>query len=389
MTRLVHEEKTAWLLEEGPEPDCTIQSQFSLLRNISDFPFPCRSTDDEKQAVEDRVRATVERLGLFEGGCYVSLLSADPLEARYWAERGLLSLDMLRGSGPRGLYISNDQSLGLSINGSDHLCLTGLAAGFQMYDIWMRLNQIDDALASQLNLAYSKQYGFLTSALNQCGTGVRATALACLPCLTMEGKVGTLAQYMRQRKHALRGVRPGMSRLAPQKRVVAGVQRDAGHTMEGLYRDPADAVVTDVSEAAGDLYLLSHTTTMGPSEPEMAFCLRHVLKEIIGRERTAREALRETAAPRLDDRVMRALGLAQNARLLGYAEGLELLSSLRLGHASGLLRGFTYSDLNCLMTTTQSTHIERQLGVDADDLALNQARAAMFRAQFTGAVELN
>jgi protein arginine kinase len=258
-----------------------------------------------------------------------------------------------------------------------------------MYDIWMRLNQIDDALASQLNLAYSKQYGFLTSALNQCGTGVRATALACLPCLTMEGKVGTLAQYMRQRKHALRGVRPGMSRIAQHKKVAAGVQRDAGHTMEGLYRDLADAVVTDVSEAAGDLYLLSHTTTMGPSEPEMAFCLRHVLKEIIGRERAARETLRETAAPRLDDRVMRALGLAQNARLLGYAEGLELLSSLRLGHASGLLRGFTYSDLNCLMTTTQSTHIEKQLGGDADDLALNQARAAMFRAQFTGAVELN
>lgn len=391
MTVPAHEEKIAWMLDDGPEPDCAVQSQFSLLRNLSDFPFPGRSTGDEKQAVEDRVRATVERLGLFEGGHYISLHNGDPLEARYRAEQALVSLDVLQASGPRGAYISADCSMSLSINGADHLCITGLASGFQMYDVWMRLNQIDDALASQLNLAHSKQFGYLTSALNQCGTGVRATALVCLPCLTMEGKVSTLAQYMRQRRHALRGVRPCVVRVAPpaMKRGGSAPHRDAPSAMEGLHRSMSDAVVTDVAEAVGDLYLLSHTTTLGPSEPEMAFCMRHVLKEILGRERAAREALRDTTPVRLVDRAMRALGVAQNARLLGYGEGLELLASLRLGHAAGVLKGYTYSDLNTLIMTTQSTHLEKKLGGDVDDLALNQERAAMFREQFSGAVELN
>ena len=40
---------------------------------------------------------------------------------------------------------------------------------------------------------------------------------------------------------------------------------------------------------------------------------------------------------RIEDRAARALGVARSARLLGFSEGLSLLSSLRLGLSTRVL----------------------------------------------------
>lgn len=94
-----------------------------LTRNLADFPFEPYCTDDEKQAIEDRLLGVLDNLGFMESGQYISLSSLDERECRFLLERGLITERLVRNTGPRGVYVSKDQSLTVMVNEDDRSCI--------------------------------------------------------------------------------------------------------------------------------------------------------------------------------------------------------------------------------------------------------------------------
>jgi len=336
-----------WMNGTGPDADVVPFTRCRLARNLADFPYPAQCTLDEKRAVEERISGVIETLNLLATGSYFAFGDADQREKRFLIERGLAGPALLESDGPCGVYIADDQGFSISVNEENHLTLTGIASGLQLQEVWSRLNLIDDMLAGALDYAFSPRLGYLTASVRDVGTGLRAGALFHLPGMNVAGLVPSVASDVATRRHA----------LTPFS--------DAG-------RAPFD-----------DLYLLTNACTLGRSEEEALFHLKHVAAQLLAQEREARSRIRSAAPLQFEDRTGRALGVARHARLLASAESNSLLSSLRLGVAAGLLDQFPLHRINEVFIASQNAHLEMKCGHACDELQLSVERADLFRTRFS------
>lgn len=386
-----------WLAGDGPESSVVVATECSLLRNLADHPFPARCSVDERRSVEERMVNVFDAAGLLSTGRYwplsTSFLPPDAagdawlgdrrMLERLLAERRLVSLFSLQSKGmmerirveaPEGVYVADDQSMSIMVNGIDHVCLRGLASGMQLLEVWARLNLVDDTLAGSLLFAFDDRYGYLTSDLGHAGTGLSASVILHLPGLAMRGQLGEVAQLAVERRHRLCGLKPEVSS--------GGLTKEFA-LPDSLYGDWYGAQGASIAQAEGDLFLLSNVSTLGVSEEEILYHLRHLTSECVAREHAARAALTQENRAHLEDRVARAVGLASHVRLLDFSEALSLVSSLRLGVDMGLAGACPLRQLNELLITSQQVHLQVRMGRDCDDLALRAKRADLFRGQLS------
>lgn len=80
---------------------------------------------------------------------------------------------------------------------------------------------------------------------------------------------------------------------------------------------------------------------------------RRVLREIVYRERSAREALRDEMRRTYQDALCRSLAILKNCRFLSPGEYADLLSPLRMGAADGLLDGIDFDEINNMIESLE------------------------------------
>jgi protein arginine kinase len=233
------------------------------------------------------------------------------------------------------------------INGRDHVRLQVRSAGFNLDEVWTQLSHADDILGSTLDFAFHDKFGYLSASVNEVGTGFGLFAIAHLAGLAMNNRM-----------------------LAESERA-----RESGHRIEGLF--------SSVSEGLGELFTVANTATLGRSEEEIQFNLRHLVTGLLESERHAREQLHTEGARAVEDRVGRAAGIARGAHLLEFNEALSLLSSLRLGRTMEYIKKYTYKQLNKTLYAAQPAHLAMRAGQDCDELALSMMRADLFRSTFS------
>ena len=388
MVETLLEDGAPWLAGNGPEAAIAVCSQCSLLRDLADFPFPSRCSDKEMRAIEERILNALEHLGLLNEGTYHSPANLGPPGMYLLAESRLVHADLLVRPGRRGVYVANDRSMAISVNGSDHLCMTAIASGLQLRKPWVRLAPLDDRLARILDFAFNEQLGYLTASLGHTGTGLKASVVLHLPALGMVGGVEELASLARKELHAIYGLGPAVRGAAERplesRADFADTVTDPADLVRasgGLHVDLTERSYGTPAEAFGDLYLLTNKATLGRSEDEVLLHLRYEASGLIDREKAARETLLREEPRRLEDRVGRAFGVARNARLLGFDEALGLLSSLRLGVDAGLAEGYGYVQLNDLLLASQAAHLRTGALRECDELTLSVERADLFRTR--------
>ena len=373
-----------WFSAYGPAAQTAVVSQCTLARNLADYPFPGRCSTDDRLAIEKRMVAIFDSLSLLTNGVYYSLPGLSSAEIRFLAERRLILPSMIFGNEPRGVYVSDDQCLSIMVNANDHIVLRAHASGIQPHEVWARLNLVDDTLAGVLDFAFEKRLGYLTSAMNTVGTGLKASLILHLPCLRELDRLDSAALKARERHYSLLGVKSGVEEAQRGRRASRTPEpgRQVAILKESLCADTDGAVYGHHREAVGDLYLLVNDSTLGTAEEEIVFHLRHVAEEILNTEELARADLLRERPIHIEDRIGRALGLAGGARLLAFTEALDLLSSIRLGVAAGVARERSIAELNEMLLRAQRAHIELSAGRDCDELALSMERASLFRSRF-------
>ena len=330
-----------WLDASGPDADIVISTHCRLVRNLADYPFTEQCTLDEKGQVENRILDALHNINVIDKGVYYPLPELDELQAQLLVERELITSDIINCKGPRGAYFNDTQSTGITINDTNHLTLISHASGQQLQELWSALSINDDTLAGVLDMAFDDKYGFLTAYLNEVGTGLHAHAIMHLPALTMLNTV--------------QGIAPGqrLTPLYPQK-----------------------------NTANGEYYTIASPTSIGLSEIEIIYHLSQAIDNVIAQERSAREQLTTTHLYELEDRVQRAIGLSQSARLLAFDEGVGVLSSIRLGIANGLLKDVSLKTVNETYMNSHDAHLRLNFGEPCDDIQCSVLRAELFSRQF-------
>lgn len=319
----------AWLKEEGPESDVVLATRSTLIRNLSSFPFTPTISEEQLAEVATTIEEALESLGLLD--CYVqySIEKLPELGIRFFEEEGTIPEDFPREQ--RYLYIQDEGRLFLAVNVGDHLRLERRKGGFRIEEGFQKIKSIDLQLETRLDYAFSLEWGYLTTKLEESGSGLSFTFVLHLPGISMKKEFENIQQMLRREGFMLRPL--FLSTSADNETV-----------------------------ALGELFLLEALGTTGKGEQEICKKLEEKVGSLLHYEREMRQQLLEDQRWVLEDRVYRALGVLERARMLGLEEALAMLSMVRFGSCNGLvpasLKGITAS----LIIESCPAHVAMRLG---------------------------
>ena len=338
-----------WALEDGPEGDIVVSTRVRLARNLQGFPFPARSSEDDRGRVFETVRIALASLTDVPDIDIWRVEDLDERQAGLLLERHVVSRELIKGSGNgishAALALWSDDSVGIMVNEEDHLRIQALTGGFDLEDTWRVVDRLDERLGELLAFAFHHEYGFLTACPTNVGTGLRASVLVHLPGLVLTKEIHKVLE--------------GISQL--------------GLTYRGLHGEG--------SEVVGNLFQISNQTTLGKQEEDLVGHLTRLVSKVVDYERSARAMMLRDAPGVLEDKVWRAYGILRHARSLSAEEMVNLLSALRLGLSLKLLKSPRVQTLNEILVFGQAGHLAYASGTAPGDAEEDVARSAYVRTR--------
>jgi len=335
-----------WLTEIGPSSEVVVSSRARLARNLPDLPFAPRANEEQRNQVAALIGEAIGRnpdLAPFQ--CY-ELSSIQSQERIFLRESHLISNEMEKGGVGRLVFLSRQMDTSIMVNEEDHLRLSTLCSGFRAEEAFKRLLRIEQALENELNLAYSREFGYLTACPTNTGTGLRLSVMLHLPALVMTEQVEKALQQVGH----------------------------YGLVVRGAYGEHTDH--------HGELFQVSNEFTLGKTEDDILEIINREVRKVIDLEVMARQQLLREAREKLEDAVCRAVGLLSMARSINSMEALSLLSRTRLGVGQKWGVRMSHPELSRLFVEIQPAHLQCRtaIGLSANDRDL--ARAALLRRTF-------
>ncbi|NLP47721.1 MAG: protein arginine kinase [Clostridiales bacterium] len=288
-----------WYIEKGDQGDIVLSTRIRLARNLREYPFPSKLSLEDRRAVNELIKDAAMAEGNPEKFSYIEMDALTRPQAVSLAERHLVSPEFASSVEGRALLLTPDESVSIMLCEEDHIRLQVMKAGLALNEAFEAADAIDSKLDAKLKYAFDERIGYLTQCPTNLGTAMRASLMLHLPALTRLGHISRLST--------------SVSKL--------------GMTMRGAYGEG--------SEPKGDIYQLSNQITLGITEAAALENLNSIAAQLVGREREAAKLMLEK--PESADKVWRALGVLQTARLLSGDEFMELISLVRLGAANGMI----------------------------------------------------
>lgn len=313
--------RDTWYVQDGPQNDVILSGRVRLARNLSGFVFPGTIKSDDAERVESLVFDAFNHCKDKERYQMVRMSALDPLGKRILAERGIVAAES--GNEPwRGIVIRSDGMLSATVNMTDHLKLACFTAGLDLQRAVTEVVSAETELAERLQFSAARDFGYLTTRLADAGSGMKVSALLCLPGLCASGLIE-------------RAVRDCLG---------------SGFAIQGYYGQNGD-------RSLGFLYRLSLTSSSGGNQTSQLARVEQGASHLAELERKTRKELYAQRPTQVEDTVYRAIVTAKYARFLPFAEAVDLLGNIRYGADLGLITGISHVDLTALLYRVQNAHL--------------------------------
>ena len=338
----------AWLSGEGNNSEIVLSSRVRLARNISTIFFPSVARSDEREKVISYVQGALQKNSRFGSGQFYSSSELSPLDKDFLIERHLVSPEFMKDGGSKALYIGEEEKISLMINEEDHLRIQALKSGLEIKSAFELADRVDSELSTSLEFDFDPDFGYLTSCPTNVGTGMRASVLIHLPGLVLTKEI---------------------------ENVISQVTK-LGLTVRGFYGEGSDVL--------GNLFQISNQTTLGKSEEDLIESLEKVTLQIIENENNARSTLFRDAREQIEDKIWRAYGILQNARVITSTEVTNLLSAIRLGLGMGTISEVSLSTINQILLISFPAHLQKYFNREMDPNQRDVQRAELIREKLKG-----
>lgn len=322
--------------------DVVVSTRIRFARNLREYPFPCRLSEEKKRRVASIVKEAVleGHSAISDRFRYIQMSELTQEEAVSLVERHLVSPEFISDRQGRGLLLLDDESVSIMINEEDHVRIQVLRGGMKLDEAYELADKIDTLLDERLNFAFNEKLGYLTQCPTNIGTGMRASLMLHLPALQESGAMGKLAA--------------SLSKL--------------GLALRGLYGEG--------SEPAGAIYQLSNQVTLGITEKEAVRNLKDIANQLVVQERNAREKLSENLS--VMDEIYRSYGILLYARLVSNSECMKLLSNVRFGAEMGVF-DLDIDVINRLFIEIQPATLMKNIGKKLTPAERDHIRAELVR----------
>ncbi|NCD35044.1 MAG: protein arginine kinase [Spartobacteria bacterium] len=331
----------AWI--NGNDHPIAISSRIRLARNLDAYPFPRKAGPATSEEILLLLKPVLEKCPALLNGWCKEMIECSEQQRLLLFERHLISRELMTRGVGSGVAISGDEQISVMVNEEDHLRIQVMQPGFDLKKCWERATALDDHIESRLSYAFSPKLGYLTSCPTNVGTGMRASVMLHLPALVITEDAGPIIN--------------GLSTI--------------GLVVRGLWGEGTEAV--------GNMFQISNQITLGEPEPDMIHTLEQIVEELVQHEFNARKRLEQKKRLKLDDYVWRAYGTLMHARVMGSEEALNMLSALRLGVESGIVRDVDKKCIDELLMTIQPGHLQEHMGEPLKPEARDISRAVLIR----------
>lgn len=298
--------------------DIVVTSRIRLARNLKNYKFPVKITDEEAERMISEVSNAINRVNLNYKLTYMRDLSN--LKKSALVENHLISL-ALAEKDRAAFLLSNDKKVSVMLNEEDHIRIQTISPGLSLKECWDLSNKIDDVIEESVDYAFDNELGYVTSCPTNIGTGMRASVMVHLPALSITNQIDKLLY--------------GVSQL--------------GVTVRGVYGEGTKSI--------GHLYQISNQGTLGAQEETLIEKITQIVNQIIEKEVRVREHLKNNNFDEIEDEVYRAYGLLTNARRMTSEESMKLLSILKLGKEMDIIKLDKEMDIYRIMTKIQPSNI--------------------------------
>jgi len=289
-----------------PQDGIVFNVRLRLARNLASYPFPHQMSIEQGWDVAEEVVSCVR--SLFGRKADVFLMDALSQEAcRFLVEQHIVSPEFAEPGIARCLVCLPD-GVRILVNEEDHIRLYLDCKPDQMVAAWDILNALDDRIGADVTFAFHRFYGYLTSCPTNVGTGLRVSALMCLPALHITGQLKDL-----------------LSALDCQDVLVRGFYGEGTGNL-------------------GSIYQISTGPNLGKTEIDICKEFEAVINTIIDRERCAAQKIRAGYVRTCINKFMTWL---HQTRTVSFHSGIELVTLLLLGQNLGIIQveGQTLAEL--------------------------------------------
>ncbi len=334
-----------WYEAPGQPGSNVVYSRIRLVRNWKEYPFPSRMTKEQDSELTARLCESFKGIGPADGTKYrfAYLDRMTDLEKTSLVERRVLNRGIVKKQGTSGLILSEDESVGVIINGEDHIRIQVCDTGLKTTECYERAERIDDFIDSRIEYAFDRKYGYLTSYPTNVGTGLRVSVVLHLPLLSTWKNFNSLTADMGR----------------------------FGTSIRGLYGEGG--------ENFGALYRISNQKTLGQTEREIVDLVTKTAAELDQKEQNLRsDAGRRRSLARLDE-VYKSYGVLKYARRLTRKDAMNLLSQIMAGINDGMIETKEPCSVFGLVLGIQPANLLRMAKKPLDKDELDAARADFLR----------
>lgn len=320
-----------------------VSSKIKLLRNLAGFTFPSMIDEEDGIKVLNKVAETV--LKIKKDYKIYKVSSLPELDINVMREKKLVTSKLIDAFNFGAVILSNDETVSVMINESDHIVEQVNLVGFNLMKAFEVISNLDDQIVSKLDIAFDNSIGYLTSNINNVGTGLKASITMFLPALSLSGAIKDI-----------------ISKIQIQGFEVNSINEDEdNHTY---------------------FYTFSNFYTIGKKENELVVRLTELAIQIANRELIARkELLSYNKLDNITDMVYRAWGILTNCYKISEDEAIKLLGELKIGIALDLLKVKDVNVIESLMVDIKPYSLTK---ISESKIAMSELDK--FRAKFISSV---
>lgn len=280
-----------WYTMEGKDSDVVLSTKACIVRNIKGYNFMPRLDDKECQSLLETVDKAIDK-DVYTGG---NAADFDKNTVLRLTRLQILGREASQMTGPerKAFYFNDDVSLSVAVGAGEHITVKAMASGHDI-SVYKKAEEAALELEGKLDIAFSDNYGFLTSNVRLAGTGLKILYTVSLPAISKtEGGISALSQRVKQYEWSIYPFSEG--------------------------REIPDC----------DVYIITSVNTQGVTEDEVLKRGEMLIADVIKAER----ALRDEIAGKKEqsqDFYGRAYGTLRYANMISRGEALQALGWLRL-----------------------------------------------------------
>lgn len=311
------EKESSWFACEGFCNDVILSTRVRIVRNLADFLFPSKMSEDDRQRINALAYDAFSGDQSFH---YIELKEMSKPGIKILKDKNII------GEKEADAVVLNteDESVACLINETDHVKISSFVPGLDCETAMKKAYKIDEFLQQKLQFAASYDFGYLSSRIKDCGSGMKITVRMFIPSIILSGQFDSILSLVQEKKLLLKPVFKS----------------------------------EEIADFSNCIFDLSTSNAAEGTEFDQMAGIHAIATLILKTERKIRQEFADNNPTVVLNFFKQSYARAMYSLLLSYEEAVSIISAVKWGMQLGLVSGLTESELNALYFRTKSGHLK-------------------------------